>query len=53
MSDKADEDAIGDKQAFYELAARNGVALVVGIVEGLGAEADDGEKGLAREPTSR
>jgi adenosylhomocysteine nucleosidase len=53
MSDKADEDAIGDKQAFYELAARNCVALVVGIVEGLGAEADDGEKGLAREPTSR
>jgi adenosylhomocysteine nucleosidase len=47
MSDKADEDAIADKQTFYNLAAENSVTLVLKIIEHLGSQADTAEKALA------
>jgi adenosylhomocysteine nucleosidase len=47
MSDKADEEAIAEKQTFYNLAAENSVTLVLEIIEDLGSQVDDAEKALA------
>lgn len=50
MSDKADADAIGDKQTFYDLAAENSARLVAKIIEELGSQAGPIEPGTNAPP---
>jgi adenosylhomocysteine nucleosidase len=45
MSDKADEDAITDKEAFYEVAGENSARLVARIMELMGATRQEATEG--------
>ncbi|MBN2131831.1 MAG: 5'-methylthioadenosine/adenosylhomocysteine nucleosidase [Sedimentisphaerales bacterium] len=51
MSDKADAEAIGDKQMFYDLAAENSSRLVAKIIEELGAQVGPVEPEANTPPT--
>jgi len=50
MSDKADADAISDKQMFYDLAAENSARLVAKIIEQLGAPSESVKPGANASP---
>ena len=51
MSDKADADAIGDKQMFYDLAAENSARLVAEIIEQLGSQTQPVKPEASAPPT--